>query len=78
MTETPHQRTLKITINFEDVKDAKFILNNLSTVILNKADYESKHLSAKIKIKNVNHLPFQEPRFEEINGEKCMVFKSSI
>ena len=78
MTESPHPRTLKITIDFEDVKDAKLLLANLSTVLLNKSEYESKHLSAKIKIKNVNHLPFQEPRFEEINGLKCLVFKSSM
>lgn len=78
MTESPHPRTLKITIDFEDVKDVKVLLANLSTVLLDKLEYETKHLSAKLRLRNINHLPFQEPRFETINGKNCMVFKSSM
>ena len=69
-------RTIVITIEFDEVKDAKYLLSNLSTVVLNKREYESKHLSAKMQLEGESILPFQEPRFEQINGVQCMVFKS--
>jgi hypothetical protein len=78
MTQNSTHRTLNIIVDYDDVRDAKFILNNLSTVVLNKVDYESKHLSATVRLQNERHLPFQEPRFEVINGMNCMVFRSRM
>lgn len=78
MIQNNTTRTLSITVNYEDVKDARFILNNLSTVVLNKASYETKHLSAKVSLENELHIPFQEPRLEVINGKNCMIYKSRL
>lgn len=78
MTQNSTHRTLNIIVDYDYVEDAKFILNNLSTVVLNKVDYESKHLSATVRLQNEQHLPFQEPRFEVINGNNCMIFRSRM
>jgi hypothetical protein len=78
MKQTPTRRTIKIEIDFEEFKDVKFLLENLSIEAMQRAPYQTKHLSASMSLSSINRLPFQEPRFEEINGEKCMVFKSSM
>jgi hypothetical protein len=76
MKETPTRRTMKIEIDFEETKDAKFLLQNLSLEAMRKAMFETKHLSASMSLSSINRLPFQEPRLETINGRNCMVFKS--
>jgi hypothetical protein len=76
MKETPTRRTMKIEIDFEEFKDVKFLLQNLSLEAMRKAMFETKHLSASMSLSSINRLPFQEPRLETINGRNCMVFKS--
>jgi hypothetical protein len=76
MKETPTRRTIKIEIDFEEFKDVKFLLQNLSLEAMRKAMFETKHLSAYLTLSSINRLPFQEPRLETINGRNCMVFKS--
>jgi hypothetical protein len=76
MKETPTRRTIKIEIDFEEFKDVKFLLQNLSLEAMQRAPYETKHLSAHLTLSSINRLPFQEPRLETINGRNCMVFKS--
>lgn len=76
MKQTPTKRTIKIEIEFEETKDVKFLLENLSKIALEKTIFETKHLSAYLTLSSINRLPFQEPRLETINGRNCMVFKS--
>jgi hypothetical protein len=78
MKQTPTRRTIKIEIDFEEFKDVKFLLQNLSIEAMRRAPYQTKHLSATLTLNSINRLPFQEPRLETINGVNCMVFKSSI
>ena len=70
------RRKISIEIEFDETKDAKFLLENLSKIALEKAIFEKKHLSAYLTLSSINRLPFQEPRLETINGVNCMVFKS--
>jgi hypothetical protein len=76
MKQTPTRRTIKIEIDFEEFKDVKFLLENLSIEAMRKSVYQTKHLSAYLTLSSINRLPFQEPRLETINGVNCMVFKS--
>jgi hypothetical protein len=76
MKQTPTRRTIKIEIDFEEFNDVKFLLENLSIEAMQRAPYETKHLSAYLTLSSINRLPFQEPRLETINGRDCMVFKS--
>ena len=76
MKQTPTKRTIKIEIEFEETKDVKFLLENLSKIALEKTIFETKHLSAYLTLSSINRLPFQEPRLETINGRNCLVFKS--
>lgn len=77
MKQTPtKRRKISIEIEFDETNDAKFLLENLSKIALEKAIFEKKHLSAYLTLSSINRLPFQEPRLETINGVNCMVFKS--
>jgi hypothetical protein len=77
MKQTPtKRRKISIEIEFEETKDVKFLLENLSKIALEKTIFETKHLSAYLTLSSINRLPFQEPRLETINGVNCMVFKS--
>jgi hypothetical protein len=76
MKQAPTRRTIKIEIDFEEFKDIKFLLENLSIEAMRKSVYQTKHLSAYLTLSSINRLPFQEPRLETINGRNCMVFKS--
>ena len=70
------RRKISIEIEFDETKDAKFLLENLSKIALEKAIFEKKHLSAYLTLSSINRLPFQEPRLETINGVNCIEFKS--
>jgi hypothetical protein len=76
MKQTPTKRKIRIEIEFEETKDVKFLLANLSKQALEMEMYETKHLSAVLSLSGIKLLPFQEPREETINGRNCMVFKS--
>jgi hypothetical protein len=76
MKQTPTRRTIKIEIDFEEFKDVKFLLENLSIEAMRKSVYQTKHLSASMSLSSINRLPFQEPSLQMINGVNCMVFKS--
>jgi hypothetical protein len=76
MKQTPTRRTIKIEIDFEEFKDVKFLLENLSIEAMRKSVYQTKHLSASMSLSSINRLPFQEPSLQTINGVNCMVFKS--
>jgi hypothetical protein len=76
MKQTQKRRKISIEIEFDETKDAKFLLENLSKIALEKMIFEKKHLSAYLTLSSINRLPFQEPRLETINGVNCMVFKS--
>ena len=76
MKQTQKRRKISIEIEFDETKDAKFLLENLSKIALEKTIFEKKHLSAYLTLSSINRLPFQEPRLETINGRNCMVFKS--
>jgi hypothetical protein len=76
MKQTPTRRTIKIEIDFEEFKDVKFLLENLSIEAMRKSMFETRHLSAYLTLSSINRLQFQEPRLETINGRNCMVFKS--
>jgi hypothetical protein len=76
MKQAPTRRTIKIEIDFEEFKDVRILLQNLSIEAMRKSVYQTKHLSASMSLSSINRLPFQEPRLETINGRNCMVFKS--
>ena len=76
MKQNPTKRKVRIEIEFEETKDVKFLLANLSKQALEMEMYETKHLSAVLNLSGIKLLPFQEPRLETINGVNCMVFKS--
>jgi hypothetical protein len=76
MKQTPTRRTIKIEVDFEEFKDVKFLLENLSIEAMRKSVYQTKHLSASMSLSSINRLPFQEPSLQTINGVNCMVFKS--
>ncbi len=70
-------RSVVIELDYTNVQDALFLLNNLNSVLLNKANYTTKHLSARMQL-NGESLSFVEPVFETINGTDFMIIKSSI
>jgi hypothetical protein len=76
MKQTQKRRKISIEIEFDETKDAKFLLENLSKIALEKMIFEKKHLSAYLTLSSINRLPFQEPSLQTINGVNCMVFKS--
>lgn len=76
MKQNPTKRKVRIEIEFEETKDVKYLLANLSKQALEMEMYETKHLSAVLSLSGIKLLPFQEPRLETINGINCMVFKS--
>lgn len=76
MKQNPTKRKVRIEIEFEETKDVKFLLANLSKQALEMEMYETKHLSAVLSLSGIKLLPFQEPRLETINGVNYMVFKS--
>jgi hypothetical protein len=76
MKQIPTRRTIKIEVDFEEFKDVKFLLENLSIEAMRKSVYQTKHLSASMSLSSINRLPFQEPSLQTINGVNCMVFKS--
>jgi hypothetical protein len=50
MKQTPTRRTIKIEIDFEEFKDVKFLLENLSIEAMQRAPNQTKHLSAALTL----------------------------
>lgn len=76
MKQNPTKRKVRIEIEFEETKDVKFLLANLSKQALEMEMYETKHLSAVLSLSGIKLLPFQEPRLETINGVNYLIYKS--
>lgn len=76
MKQAPTKRKVRIEIEFEETKDVKFLLANLSKQALEMEMYETKHLSAVLSLSGIKLLPFQEPREETINGVNYLIYKS--
>lgn len=76
MKQNPTKRKVRIEIEFEETKDVKFLLANLSKQALEMEMYETKHLSAVLSLSGIKLLPFQEPLLETINGVNYLIYKS--
>lgn len=78
MKQNPTKRKVRIEIEFEETKDVKFLLANLSKQALEMEMYETKHLSAVLSLSGIKLLPFQEPRLETIKGVNYLIYKSAM
>ena len=76
MKQNQTKRKVRIEIEFEETKDVKYLLANLSKQALEMEMYETKHLSAVLNMSGIKLLPFQEPREETINGVNYLIYKS--
>jgi hypothetical protein len=76
MKQNQTKRKVRIEIEFEETKDVKYLLANLSKQALEMEMYETKHLSAVLSLSGIKLLPFQEPRLETINGVNYLIYKS--
>ena len=76
MKQNPTKRKVRIEIEFEETKDVKYLLANLSKQALEMEMYETKHLSAVLSLSGIKLLPFQEPREETIKGVNYLIYKS--
>lgn len=70
--------SVKIDLEFTDVRDAIKVLSQINTFSIKQQELKKQVNTAKLTLKRVIKPTFIEPNIEEINGKKCLVYKSQM
>lgn len=69
---------VKIDLEFTDVRDALKVLSQINTFSIKQHELKKQVNTAHLTLKREIRLPLIEPNIEEINGKKCLVYKSQM